>query len=346
MSGSRPYGLARPTAQQAPPLTFGRRFLALPEAFLAGWPELAWGEERLNLDLGDQRYALHGLSSKQLGLIASRYRAVPDGSLQDGLPRSVAIRWCRAPERAFREHDPSLRAYTFDLERLGSGLRIAGFRFAVLADLSEDGIRASVWTPELGKHVLGVLANVLRTLVAYSYMSRGGALLHSAGIVWQDRARLFVGQSGAGKSTLSGLAPGGYRVLSDDLNAVSRNAVSRRDDGLYVTGLPFTGDLGTTGRTIEGTFPLAAIYFLRHGAHDRVWPVSLATAVANLYGCAPFVNHDPHCAGPLLDLLERLIRRVPVYGLSFRPTADIWQVLASQVFESQSLELPARACPP
>ena len=64
-----------------------------------------------------------------------------------------------------------------------------------------------------------VIENYLRLVTAYAALSMGGVLFHSAGVVVDGRAYLFVGRSGAGKSTLARLALAtGTDILSDDNN--------------------------------------------------------------------------------------------------------------------------------
>jgi hypothetical protein len=116
-----------------------------------------------------------------------------------------------------------------------------------------------MWTSveEPLKDVIGVFENFFRLLVAYRLNEIGGALLHSAAVVRDSRAYLFLGRSGAGKSTISKInQDAGLDVLSDDMNAlVVENGRT------LVEKLPFAGDLGQTAERRGGAL-LAGIFRL------------------------------------------------------------------------------------
>ena len=77
----------------------------------------------------------------------------------------------------------------------------------------------------------------LRSLISFLLMREGGFMLHSAGIVKNGKAYLFLGKSGAGKSTLSKLAAAaGAEVISDEINLL------RFEKGRFrACGSPFCG---------------------------------------------------------------------------------------------------------
>ncbi|MEM7352301.1 MAG: hypothetical protein AAF657_15980 [Acidobacteriota bacterium] len=266
-------------------------------------------------------YAFTGLDSAQRQLLTTRYGDPPATGAGE-----VEIQLFRAPRDAFLPLASDRRTYAFDLEHSRCRLCLAGFRFAAIVDLTSTRLVASLWIADPGHGFLSIVANLLRTLVAYCSLARGGVLLHSAGVVWAGKARLFVGQSGAGKSSLARLAlHRGLEVLSDDLNAIHSH-----DGRPHVTGLPFTGDLGTAGCTARGTYPLAGLYCLQRKDSDALEPISLATAFASVLGCSPFLNHDPHRVGDLMKLLDRLLDNVPRAGLSFRLDGRVWDLLDAE----------------
>jgi hypothetical protein len=110
-------------------------------------------------------------------------------------------------------------------------------------------------------------------------------------------------------------------VLSDDLNAVRLGA-----GGARLQKLPFTGDLGDRAGA-PATVPLRAVLRLVQGPEDRLRPLSPAAALAGLMAAAPFVNRDPWRREALLALLERLVRSVPAYELTFSLDGDPWAIL-------------------
>jgi hypothetical protein len=163
----------------------------------------------------------------------------------------------------------------------------------------------------------GAFENFLRVLVAHDLLLRGGALLHSAGVVDETGARLFVGPSGAGKSTVARAASStGRHVASDDLNLVGPD--------LALWGSPFLGDLGARE---DGSYPLLGIYRLEKGEEDSLRSLGKAEALATLLACSPYVNRSPFLADRLCSNLLALVESVPVYALTFRREARFWSLL-------------------
>ena len=158
----------------------------------------------------------------------------------------------------------------------------------------------------------GVIENLLRVLVAYDVLERGGVMLHSAAIVKDDQAAVVFGHSGAGKSTSSELAlENGYAVISDDINIIEP-----AKDGWQVTPVPFSGTLTATSDIVQPV-PLGGLFRLHKASHDQVRPCSTARAVSLLAGSTPFINQDTHRSECLVDILTRLCVEIPVQDLYF-----------------------------
>jgi hypothetical protein len=221
-------------------------------------------------------------------------------------------------------------------------VRVAGLNLMARLDWPAAGageaagtaLRAGLWTCEdEGELFAPVLENHLRAAYAYRLAATGGALIHSAGVVFEGRAFLLTGPSGAGKTTAASLclAQGGS-VLSDDLNALRAAPAERGAAGAFqVEKLPFTGDLGETG-TAGGRWPLAAVVRLRRlrkGEADAIRPLTPGAALAALLASAPIVNRDPYRREPLLATLEEVALTVPAYELTFRLGAGLRSILAA-----------------
>lgn len=160
-----------------------------------------------------------------------------------------------------------------------------------------------------------VLENLLRVLMAYDVLERGGVLLHCAAIVKDQKAAVVFGHSGAGKSTTSGLAlKRGCSVISDDINVIEPSG-----SGWQVTPVPFSGTLNTIS-DITDPVPLNGLYRLHQAEDDRVQACSRARAVSLLMGSAPFVNKDSHRSVQLVDILSRLSAEPGVQDLYFTPS--------------------------
>ena len=107
-----------------------------------------------------------------------------------------------------------------------------------------------------------VIENYLRIFSAHRVLQQGGVVLHSAGLVFDDKAYIFSGKSNAGKTTLTRKAYRiGARVLSDDINLLLPSEDGKNFDAYAV---PFSGEFG---RTLDHTgsnesYPVAGIILL------------------------------------------------------------------------------------
>jgi len=165
-----------------------------------------------------------------------------------------------------------------------------------------------------------VLENLLRVLMAYDVLERGGVLLHCAAIVKDQKAAVVFGHSGAGKSTTSALAlKSGCSVISDDINVIEPSG-----NGWQVTPVPFSGTLNSIS-DIVNPVPLNGLYRLHQAEDDRVQSCSRARAVSLLMGSAPFVNKDSHRSVQLVDILSRLSAEPGVQDLYFTPSDNFLQ---------------------
>ncbi len=301
-------------------MSFGERYVTLPDLFPARHAGEPWGAEELALDLAGGPYRWRQLAAGQAAALADRFA---DLRLPRQVhPAGVAIQVFRAAPSDFREIELAGWHHDFDLDYAPSGVRVAGRCFMARLDF-EPRLRAAVWTSlEDGVRWCELAENLLRLLVAYQLLAGGGVVLHSAGVVDGAGAWVFFGHSGAGKTTISRLSRDlGRRILSDDLNALSREG-SR----VMVSRVPFAGDLGPSGGGAEA-HPLRALCRLEQASVNAVRPLPAGEAVAALLACAPFVNHDPHRVDRLTDALAGLVASAPTRTLAFSLDADFWPAL-------------------
>ena len=215
---------------------FGERFLHSPDLFPARVAGEAWGAHEITLDFAGGPYVFTGLSDDQEAGIRDRFSDSVGRTPKLGTASSAG---CFASSEEFRRFDLRGFELTLDLDPAEDCLRIAGLDLMARIEWRPT-MAAALWTPSAGGEVFaGILENVLRVMAAYRLVECGGALLHSAGIVDDGAAWLFLGRSGAGKSTFSRLSLAEHRrVLSDDLNALVRDG-----EHFAIAPLPFTGDL-------------------------------------------------------------------------------------------------------
>jgi hypothetical protein len=336
-------------------MSFAARFLRHPERFPARQEGDAWGDRELTLDLPGGPYRLLGLSPAQEAGVRATFpgsvRAdgagpipIPVRAGAAGRPIPVLLR--RRAGADFLAVDVRGWEYGLDFDWAPAAVRLAGLGLLGRLDWLADGpgMSGALWTPEDGgERFPGVFENFLRVLVAYRLLEIGGVVLHSAGVVKDGAAFLFLGRSGAGKTTVArlSLARGG-EVLSDDLNALIADAagtigtaagVAHGGDvaagsGCAVLKLPFTGDLGER-RAVRPPVPLGGLLRLEQDAADSLAPMSRAETLACLLACAPFVNFDPHRRERLERVLLALAAAAAprAHALRFSLHGGFWSII-------------------
>ncbi len=144
-----------------------------------------------------------------------------------------------------------------------------------------------------------------RTLLSHS-----GFLLHSSAVVYNDKAYLFSAPSGTGKSTHTSLwlkeFPGA-QILNDD-----KPAIRIFEDGIYVYGTPWSGK---TDLNLNKKVPLQGIAFLERGEENKIEPMSGMKALSNLLNQTVRPGQK-ESANALLDLMNDILKRVPIYKLT------------------------------
>ena len=162
--------------------------------------------------------------------------------------------------------------------------------------------------------------------MAWQAVCRGGALVHAASAVWNDRAYLFYGESGAGKSTLCACNRRA-RIISDDLTL----ALPGADGKVELVGSPFRGTY-EEGAPVVGRFPLVAGFRLIQAPEAEVRPVPRVRAMAELIGNLPFVAEAFSDRPDLFATVERNFRDVPLGHLCFRKDDSYWDAIAAAGF--------------
>lgn len=307
-------------------MAFAESFLRFPDLFPARAAGERWGAHERRLDLPGGPLAVSGLSAGQDRWLGDRQPRDTTGAarVEDEDAAAVAVSVFRAASEDFLDDRSDGR--WLDLDHRRDEVRLAGHGFLARIEWCPRP-SCALWTCyDGGKDFGGGWQNFLRVVLAYALLDRGGALLHSAGVVDEGRAHLFVGRSGAGKSTLARLSlETGRAVLSDDLNAALPERVAPEGGTWYAAQVPFTGELRTGVVAGAGSIPLGGVYRLAQGPAHRLTPLDAGAALTALLACSPFVNADPYRLDRLGDNLERLIARLGVATLTFARDAGFWE---------------------
>ena len=165
----------------------------------------------------------------------------------------------------------------------------------------------------------------LDQLALVNYLAQGrGALLHSSGLICENRGWLFVGMSGAGKSTMAKIwqAAGG-KILGDD-----RIILRRRNGLLHIYGTPWPGELGISS---PDNAPLKNIFFLEKSSQNVIRPLSPMEAVTRLVACSFPPLYNKKDMEFILDFFSQVIVDIPCYELGFVPEAGVIDFLREAV---------------
>jgi len=200
-------------------------------------------------------------------------------------------------------------------------------RFSGARWLIERGDLRVEWDPVSGQGSIRQYANpysidtALRIIHSLILARQGGLLVHAASAVRNGKAFLFAGVSGAGKTTISRLAPPEVTLLTDEISYLRRNG-----HGYVAHGTPFAGELAKVGENIEA--PLGALFLLHQAPQNKIQPVSEGEALRALMESILFFAHDSELVNKVFESACDLVRRVPVFRLSFVPDQKVWELIA------------------
>ncbi len=151
----------------------------------------------------------------------------------------------------------------------------------------------------------------------------GGVFLHASALSFRGRAYLFSAPSQTGKSTHTGLwqkvfGSNEVKIINDDRPIIKAGA-----DIPAVFGTPFSGG---SGKEINVSVPLGAVFFLRRGRENSVRKLK-ADEITPLFlnNTVNFVSKAYMSA--LLENIETLIKKTSFYELTC--TEDVRAVLCA-----------------
>lgn len=149
--------------------------------------------------------------------------------------------------------------------------------------------------------------SVIQRWVAECLVEKNTIMLHGSTVAVDGRAYLFTAPCGTGKSTHTRLW---REVFSDRAVMVNDDKPFLRitDAGVLAFGSPWTGKHGL-GENV--CFPLAGISVLHRGSENRI----RRAAAADVMELLLHQVFQPEGVGPVPELLERLVERVPLWEM-------------------------------
>lgn len=167
--------------------------------------------------------------------------------------------------------------------------------------------------------------SVIQRRVAEALTGKDTLMLHGSTVAVDGQAYLFTAPCGTGKSTHTRLwreVFGDRAVMVND----DKPFLKITDGAGIACGSPWTGKHGL-GNNVS--FPLKGICILSRGPENRICPLAPDDA-ADFLRSQCFVPEDSEQAGRALELLERLIRMVPLWQMECtkEPAAAVTAYLA------------------
>ncbi len=171
------------------------------------------------------------------------------------------------------------------------------------------------------------------SLLVLRLRAQRGLVLHGTAAEVDGQGILCVGVSGMGKSTLARLLDAaGATVLTDERPVVRQwptpASGAAPSAAFRVYGSPWPSSAGFARNAWA---PLRRIYFLEHGATDRLTPLPSRDAVSRLIHVATIPWQDPVLLDPCLATIEALLGALPCAVLAFRPTPAVVDLIRADL---------------
>ena len=183
-----------------------------------------------------------------------------------------------------------------------------------------------------GKHMafgsrLGGIMNGEELLLRHNAI-----VLHSSLVSYGGKGILFSGPSGIGKSTQAELWRKnlGAEILNGD-----RAVIRLTQEGFRAGGSPWCG---SSGIYRQEYIPVNAIVLLRQGKENRILPAEPKVAFREIYSQCIVHDWDKLFVDRICDLVQELVRQIPIYILSCVPEASAAILTEQTVFQRTDIE--------
>lgn len=157
----------------------------------------------------------------------------------------------------------------------------------------------------------------------------GGTVLHGSCIAYRGSGVVFSAPCGTGKSTHTALWK---KLFGNDVVYVNddKPAITFKGDKPFVHGTPWSGktDLNT-----NVSVPLAAIVFVKRSEKNSIKRLDTPTAVCYLNDQTFPQFYDKRLFSKNLDVIEKIIKNVPIYCLSCNISDDAALLARDTIFK-------------
>ncbi|MCD7809215.1 MAG: hypothetical protein LUH02_07720 [Erysipelotrichaceae bacterium] len=152
-------------------------------------------------------------------------------------------------------------------------------------------------------------------------------ILHSASIIYQNKAILFTAPSETGKSTQADLWHDNIDGVSD-LNG-DRTLLQKTDDGWFACGYPIHGGSIACEQI---AVPFKAIVIIRQAKKDKIIELSTIEKISLLYSECTIMRCYEEDINEAINLLEELVKEVKVIKLECTKEASAVETLYSYLY--------------
>lgn len=178
-------------------------------------------------------------------------------------------------------------------------------------------------TAEWFLEVYALLHKLLPILPEYDML-----FIHGSAIRYRGKAYIFVAPSGTGKSTHTRFWRECYgdevTVINDD-----KPFLAFRNDMVFLCGTPWRGK-HNIGQNLE--VELGGICILSRGESNCICQIDPSDAVTEIIKQTNLHEYKDNVL-PALNLIDKLLKKVPVYRLSCTPTLEAAEVCRKEIIK-------------
>ncbi len=184
----------------------------------------------------------------------------------------------------------------------------------IFVDLKNSNVKPISIDPLI--HPLGSL------LLLYLMHWKKGLLIHASGVLLNDIAVIFTGVSGIGKSTMARLwGESGFQVINDDRLILMLSGKSVK---VFNNPMPYYQQYPREGI-------LKRIFILRQTNKNYITPLTGVKAYSRVLGNFIQQFYHPELITNHLELVEDVLKNVPVAEVGFKPDKDIVEMIRQQL---------------
>lgn len=152
--------------------------------------------------------------------------------------------------------------------------------------------------------------------------------IHASTIVKDSGAILFLGESGTGKSTHTRL----WMKYIDDSYLLNDDSplLSLKDDKIFVSGSPWSGKTHCYKQEIV---PLKAIVRLSQYSQNIMNCHNVLGSIGAIHpSFPPFIAYDSFLSEKLLNMIDQIVKRTPIYELKCLPNKQAAEVAYTTIY--------------